>query len=52
VDINDLTIVLAHYNQSAGASGAGMAAVPEPSTVAIAAAALLGLLACCRRERR
>ena len=51
VDINDLTIVLAHYNQSVGSSAAGMAAVPEPSTVAIAAAALLGLLACCRRKR-
>ena len=52
VDINDLTIVLAHYNQSVGSSAAGMAAVPEPSTIAIAAAALLGLLACCRRKRR
>ncbi len=52
VDINDLTVVLAHYNQSAGASAAGMAAVPEPSTIAIAAAALLGLLVCCRRKRR
>ena len=52
VDINDLTIVLANYNQSAGASAGGMAAVPEPSTIAIAAAALLGLLACRRRQRR
>jgi hypothetical protein len=49
VDINDLTIVLAHYNQSAGSS-AGTAAVPEPSTIAIAAAALLGLLVSCRRK--
>ena len=51
VDINDLTIVLAHYNQGVGSSAAGVAAVPEPSTIAIAAAALLGLLACCRRKR-
>ena len=49
VDINDLTIVLAHYNQSVGSSAAGMAAVPEPSTIAIAAA-LLGLLVSCRRK--
>ena len=48
VDINDLTIVLAHYNQSVGSSATGVAAVPEPSTIAIiSAAALLGLLACC-----
>jgi hypothetical protein len=52
VDINDLTIVLAHYNRSVGSSAAGMAAVPEPSTIALAAAALLGLVACCRRKRR
>ena len=51
-DINDLTIVLAHYNQSVGSSAGGMAAVPEPSAIAIAAAALLGLLACCRRKRK
>ena len=51
VDINDLTIVLAHYNQSVGSSAAGMVAVPEPSPIAIAAAALLGLVACCRRKR-
>ena len=52
VDINDLTIVLAHYDQSLGSSAAGTAAVPEPSTIAIAAAALLGLLACAWRKRR
>ena len=51
VDINDLTIVLAHYNQSVASSGAGMVAVPEPSPIAIAAAVLLGLVACCRRKR-
>ena len=52
VDINDLTIVLAHYNQTVGSSAAGLAAVPEPSTIAIAAAALACLLACCRRKQR
>ena len=46
VDINDLTIVLAHYNQTVGSAVTGMVAVPEPSTIAIAAAALCGLLAC------
>ena len=30
VNINDLTIVLTHYNQSVGSSAGGMAAVPEP----------------------
>ena len=39
VDINDLTIVLAHYNQSVGA--ASLAAVPEPSSVALLAAVAL-----------
>jgi hypothetical protein len=52
VDINDLTIVLAHYGQTAASSAAGTAAVPEPSTIAIAAAALLGLLAWAWRRRR
>ena len=51
VDINDLTIVLAHYGQSLGSSAAAVAAVPEPSAMAIAAAALLGLLACARKRR-
>ena len=40
VDINDLTIVLAHYGQSVGASAAGVAAVPEPASWAMLAAAL------------
>ena len=50
MDINDLTIVLANYGQGLGASAAGMAAVPEPSTIVIAAA-VLGLLVSCRRKR-
>ncbi len=52
VDINDLTIVLAHYNQSIGSSAAGLNAVPEPSTLAMFAAALFGLLACAWRGRQ
>jgi hypothetical protein len=45
VDINDLTVVLANYNQTVGASaGAGLAAVPEPSALALVAAALAGIL--------
>ena len=44
VDINDLTIVLAHYGQTAGASAGGISAVPEPSTLLLTAAGLLGLL--------
>jgi hypothetical protein len=52
VDINDLTIVLAHYNQSFGSSAAGIAAVPEPSAMLLAAAGLTGLLACAWRRRK
>ena len=52
VDINDLTIVLANYNQSVSSSAAGVAAVPEPSTIAIAAAGLLGLLTYAWRKRK
>ena len=49
VDINDLTIVLAHYNQTAGSS---LAAVPEPSSVALlAGAACLVVFACRRRAQ-
>lgn len=51
VDINDLTIVLANYGRTAGASIA-VAAVPEPSTVLLAAFAVVGLLACVTRKRR
>jgi hypothetical protein len=51
VDINDLTIVLAHYGNTIGSSPAGMAAVPEPSILVLAAAGLAGLLACACRSR-
>jgi hypothetical protein len=52
VGINDLTIVLAHYNQSIGsAAGGGLATVPEPSMLLLTAAGLLGLLAIARPRR-
>ncbi len=50
VDINDLTIVLAHYNQSVGA--ASLAAVPEPSSVALLAAVALSAVWVIARRRR
>ena len=52
VDINDLTIVLANYGHSVGVSGAGIAAVPEPGTLALLAAGLVGLLASAWRRWR
>ena len=53
VDINDLTIVLAHYNQSTGSSAGYVSAVPEPGALGLAlAAALVGLMACARRNRQ
>jgi hypothetical protein len=52
VDINDLTIVLAHYNDSVGLSAAGMAAVPEPSCLALLGIGGAGLLACAWRKRK
>jgi hypothetical protein len=52
VDIGDLTILLAHYGDSIGSSAAGMAAVPEPGSLALVAAGLGGLLACAWRKRR
>ena len=45
VDINDLTIVLSHYNQSLGASAAGMTAVPEPSGVGLFGIGAISLMA-------
>ena len=51
VDINDLTIVLANYNKTLGAAGpAGLSAVPEPSAMLLAAAALAGCLAYAARR--
>ena len=44
VDVNDLTVVLSQFGSSVGGS-AGIAPVPEPSTIAIVVAGLLGLLA-------
>ena len=49
VDVNDLTIVLSNFDSTAGT--AGPAAVPEPSVLAMFAAALFGLLACAWRGR-
>ena len=51
VDINDLTIVLTHYNQSLGSSAAGMAAVPEPSSLALLAVLLAAVAGVIRRRR-
>ena len=52
MDINDLTIVLAHFGHSIGSSAAGVAAVPEPGSLALVAAGLAVLLACAWRKRR
>ena len=53
VDINDLTIVLANFGTTYGASPAGIAAVPEPSSASLIGAAVLGLVAgACRRRAR
>ena len=52
VDINDLTIVLANFGQTAGASAAGLAAVPEPATLWLLAGGLLGLFARVWRKGR
>jgi hypothetical protein len=49
VDINDLTIVLANYNRTAGTA---LAAVPEPCALALLAASLVGLLAGAWRRRK
>jgi hypothetical protein len=49
VDISDLSNVLTNYDKTAGA--AGIKAVPEPGTLALAIAGLGGLLAWVRRRR-
>ena len=51
VDINDLTIVLAHYGDGATA-GSGIQATPEPATLTLLAAGLVGLLAYAWRKRK
>jgi hypothetical protein len=51
VDINDLTIVLTNYGKTLGVAAAGVAAVPEPVSLLLAAAGALGLLACTWRKR-
>ena len=48
VDGSDLNIVLSNYNQGAGVA----AAVPEPSTLLLAAAGLMGLLAYAWRKQK
>ena len=45
VDLNDLTIVLSNYGHTLSAAAPGLSAVPEPSVLALLAAAVLGLLA-------
>ena len=44
VDINDLSIVLTNYDKTAGASAAGMAAVPEPASAILLTMLLPGAL--------
>jgi nicotinamidase-related amidase len=51
VDINDLTTVLTNYGQTYSAA-MGIKAVPEPGTLALFAAGLVGLLAYAWRKRK
>jgi hypothetical protein len=50
VDINDLTIVLTHYNQSLGASAGAPSPVPEPSSLALIGFGALVLWTFARRR--
>jgi probable HAF family extracellular repeat protein len=52
VNINDLSNVLTNYDQTAGASAAGIKAVPEPSSLLLFGVIAIGLLTCAWRRRR
>jgi hypothetical protein len=56
VDMNDLSVALTNYDKTyaaaAGASAAGITAIPEPSALALVAAGIVGLLAYVGRRRR
>ena len=52
VDVNDLTIVLANFGTTYGASATGLAAAPEPSTLALLLASAACLFAVAWRRRR
>ena len=52
MDINDLTVVLANYGQTAGASAGGMAAVPEPSTFVLIGVGAISLFGFVRRWQK
>jgi probable HAF family extracellular repeat protein len=51
VNITDLSNVLTNYDKSIGSSAAGIAAVPEPGTLALLFVALGGLIACAWQRR-
>ena len=50
VDINDLTIVLSHYNQTAGTRRRSFSVVPEPGSLLLLVLAALGVSALARRR--
>ena len=50
VDVNDLTIVLANFGQTLGASAGRMAAVPEPSSLMLIGLGIAALVAGVRRS--